>query len=340
MFKKGQDECKIASFLDSYFKIATMAYKHLNQDERYHISFMMQNNFSQFDIAKKLKRHISTIYREVNRGSGLRGYRPNQAQNKAIERALNTRNAYCIDNSVWSDVVDKLVIEHSPEQIANFLPVSHESIYRFIYKDKYKGGDLHTYLRCQKKRKKRYGSGRNRRGKIPNRCGIENRSAHVENKSQIGHWEVDTIIGANHQQALISIVERKTGLLRLKKVANKTSELVADEIINMLSELGTKVKTLTYDNGLEFAEHERVNKALRTSSYFADPYSSWQRGSNENTNGLVRQYIPKKRSLLTVSDEEVKMIEERINNRPRKRLDFKTPASVFYKRKIEFALRV
>jgi IS30 family transposase len=151
----------------------------------------------------------------------------------------------------------------------------------------------------------------------------------VEKRSQIGHWEGDTLIGKGHKQAIVSLVERKSGYAVLKKVTKKTSELVSSAIIKGLRPISDKVKTITFDNVLEFSQHAAIDKSLRSKSYFADPFSSWQRGSNENLNGLVRQYIPKNRPLSTVTHDELAMIQDRLNNRPRKRLGFKTPNGVF-----------
>jgi IS30 family transposase len=219
------------------------------------------------------------------------------------------------------------------------MDVSHETIYRHIYADKASGGDLWRHLRCQKKRRKRYGAGHDRRGQIVGRRPISERPTHIDARRQVGHWEGDTVIGVRHQQAIVSLVERKTGYAILAKVRRKTSELVSGAIIRRLRRMRPLVKTITYDNGKEFAEHARVDKALGSTGYFADPFSSWQRGSNENLNGLIRQYIPKKRALTSVTDTELALIEEELNNRPRKRLGFRTPHELFTEELHRVALR-
>ena len=218
----------------------------------------------------------------------------------------------------------------SPEQIAAELPISHEALYQHIYVNKADGGLLWKNLRSQKKKRKRYAGGTDRRGQIPGRRPIHERPADVETRRTVGHWEGDTVIGAGHKQAIVTLVERRSGYARLMKVSHKTSKQVADAVIKKLRSINARVKTITFDNGKEFAEHARIDEALGSTTYFADPFSSWQRGSNENFNGLLRQYIPKKRPLSTVTDEELKMIEERLNKRPRKRLGFKTPKQVFH----------
>ena len=207
--------------------------------------------------------------------------------------------------------------------------ISHETIYRHVYADKAAGGNLYQQLRCQKKRKKRYASGHDRRGQIVGRRPISERPAHIETRSQVGHWEGDTVIGAAHKQAVVTLVDRKSGYAVFAKVKNKTSDLVSSAIITKLNAVTPLAKTLTFDNGKEFAEHARFDTALQSTTYFADPFASWQRGSNENFNDLLRQYLPKKRLLSNVTDRELRMVQADLNSRPRKRLGFKTPNEVF-----------
>jgi transposase, IS30 family len=306
-----------------------MTYEHLSQDERYQISALMKAGLPVSRIAQILGRHRSTIARELGRNAGLRGYRPHQAQQFAELRGRNSRNARRIDAYQWLQAKKLLRTKWSPEQIASQACMSHETIYRKIYADKRSGGSLWQHLRCQKKRRKRYASGRDRRGQIIGRRPISDRPRHVETRRVIGHWELDTIIGKGHKQAIVSMVERKSGYAVLAKVPRKTADHVSTAIITGLKPIAVMVKTLTYDNGKEFAEHAATDKALGSVAYFADPYSSWQRGSNENLNGLVRQFIPKSRPLATVSKKELAMIQDQLNNRPRKRLGYKTPLEVF-----------
>jgi IS30 family transposase len=314
-------------------------YKHLSREERYQIYSLMKANHTLTEIAQLLGRHRSTISREVSRGRGQRGYRAEQACGKAQERSLGSRNAKRIEPWVWPEVAFYLGVEWSPEQIADKLPVSHESVYLHVYADKARGGKLHKGLRSQKPRRKRYLCGRDRRGQIPNRRPISERPAHIENRRQVGHWEGDTVIGAGQSQAIVTLVERKSGYAKLSKVVHKSADLVSQAIEDKLKPLAVRVKTLTVDNGKEFAHHQKVDQVLGIQTYFADPYCSWQRGSNENFNGLLRQYIPKKRRMETVTDEELTMIENRLNHRPRKRLGFKTPHEVFHASLNRVALR-
>ncbi len=271
-------------------------YKHLSREERYQIHSLLKAKQTISEIARLLGRHRSTISRELSRGRGQRGYRAEQACRKASERAQRSRNARRVDVRVWADVAFYLGVQWSPEQIASKLQVSHESVYLHVYANKAAGGDLHKNLRSQKPHRKRHLCGRDRRGQIPNRRPISERPAHIEQRKQVGHWEGDTVIGAAHKQAIVTLVERKSGFALLSKVSNKSADLVSRAIEDKLKHLSSRVKTLTVDNGKEFADHQTIDRALGIQTYFADPYCSWQRGSNENFNGLLRQYIVSARS--------------------------------------------
>jgi IS30 family transposase len=316
-----------------------MNYTHLTQDERYQIYILLKAGHRQSEIAGLMNRNAATISRELARNRGQRGYRPKQAQGLADARARNCRNARRIPPATWESAQARLREQHSPEQIAASLPVSHETLYQRIYADKRSGGDLWRHLRCQKQRRKRYASGQQRRGRIPNRRAIAERPAIVETRRRVGHWEGDTLIGKGRKQAIVSLVERKSGYCLLAHVTHKTSEAVSASIIRLLKPVKARVSTLTFDNGLEFAQHADIDQALGSTAYFADPYASWQRGTNENTNGLVRQYLPKSRTFDTVTQEEIAMIMHRLNHRPRKRLGWKTPHQVFMQSFKRVALR-
>jgi IS30 family transposase len=328
----------IQSFLTWQSKLL-MTYKHLSQAERYQIHALMKAGHDQSQIAKLLDRHKSTISRELSRNTGSRGYRPKQACEMSADRAQNSRNAPTVEPWVREAACALLCIQWSPEQIASQLPISHETVYQHVYADKAQGGTLWKHLRCQKQKRKRYASGRDRRGQIPNRRPLSERPLHIEARRQVGHWECDTVIGASHKGAVVTMVERKSGYAVMAKVSNKTSAAVGSAIVGELQPLAARVKTLTFDNGKEFAGHAHIDEKLQSTAYFARPFASWERGSNENLNGLLRQYIPKKRSMSTVSDEEIRMIQNRLNNRPRKRLGFKTPAEVFHQSLKRVALR-
>lgn len=318
-----------------------VSYTHLTEIERYQMYALRSEGFFQSEIAKELKRSPSTISREINRNKGERGWRPNQAQAKADDRLSRrgSSNVKKVSSASWNYAKENLVSEQwSPEQIAGRLALegletmSHETIYQRILEDKNAGGDLHTHLRCKKQRKKRYGSTKSARGSIPNRVGIEHRPASVETRNRIGHWEGDTIIGTHTKGAVIvSMVERKSRFTCLVKAKNKTTEEVIKCIKKEMQLLAKHVTTITFDNGKEFSQHDELSKSLGASIYFARPYHSWERGLNENTNGLVRQYCPKKTSFDKITDEEVQRVARKLNNRPRKCLNYYTPFEIFSK---------
>jgi len=318
-----------------------MDYKHLTEDERYHIDELLHEGFSQAVIARKLKRSPSTLSREILRNRGERGWRPRQAQAKANERLAirGVSNVKRSSASAWAYAKKHLSEEQwSPEQIVgrrlreNLEPISHETIYKFILEDKKTGGSLYTHLRSQKIRKKRYGSAKSRRGAIPGRVDIDKRPIIVESRTRVGDWEGDTIIGSHDGGAVIaSMVERKSRYVCLSMAANKTTVTVIGSINDRMRSIADLVLTVTFDNGREFCSHENLSKELEAKVYFAKPYHSWERGSNENTNGLVRQYLPKKVSFDKVSNAELMRIESKINNRPRKCLGYKTSFEVLNK---------
>lgn len=308
-------------------------YRQLTQEQRYQIYALMKAGFNQTEIASEINVHKATVSREVRRGRGGRGYRPQQAHELAVARR-RLRVALRIESQTWQQVESLLRQEWSPAQISGRLQlehqpaVSHERIYQHIYADKRAGGTLHLHLRCQKARRKRYGR-YDRRAQLQGRRSIETRPKIVEAKRRRGDWEADTIIGRGHQQAIVSLVERKSKLTRLEKVTRNTAELVGQAIREQLQPL--VVKTITSDNGREFAQHQRIARHLKADFYFAHPYASWERGLNENTNGLVRQYFPKKSDFSKITDRQIKKVVERLNNRPRKTLGYKTPNEVFFK---------
>ena len=312
-------------------------YTQLTQEQRYQISASMKVGYSQTAIAKDMRVHKSTISRELKRNRGLRGYRPKQAQEKAVLRRYEKVKPR-IAPGAWNLVEALIQLDWSPEQISGRLfaeqgvSISHERIYLRIYQDKRQGGDLHKHLRCQKKRRKRYG-GQDSRGRIPNRVSIDDRPSVVDEKSRIGDWEGDTIIGNGHRGVIATLVERKTKYAVLAQSKTKQAKSVRQCIERELGPHRKRVHSITYDNGLEFTEHQQMAQTLSTKIYFAHPYSSWERGLNENTNGLIRQYLPKSKRLDKVTQKELMRIMDRLNHRPRKSLGFKTPYELFFKKK-------
>jgi len=311
-------------------------YTQLTQEERYQIRGLLKAGYEVSEIAKETGRHRSTIYREIGRNIGKRGYRPAQAHRLARERrqAAVTRR---ISDDDWQHAERLIRFDLSPEEASvrlfmeQGIKISPEWIYLHIYEDKAAGGDLWHHLRCQKKRRKRYGSGRNRRGQLRDRVSIDERPVVVDRRSRLGDWEGDTIIGAGRRGVLISLVERKSGFTLIGKLTRKTAEQTRDAATNLLEPLKDLVHTITVDNGKEFALHQEIAKSLDADVYFAHPYSSWERGTNENTNGLIRQYFPKKHDFTSITDDEIAEAMFRLNHRPRKRLGYKTPYEVVFK---------
>ena len=277
--------------------------------------------------------HKSTVSRELKRNCGRRGYRPQQAQQMALERRAKAKPR--IRAKTWAVVEKLLRQEWSPEQISGRLKmeqkigISHEWIYQHVLADQRVGGDLYKHLRCQKKRRKRYGT-YNRRGKLLNCRSIEERPAIVNQRKRLGDWEVDTMFGKDHKQALVTLTERKSRFTLLGKVTQRTAQAVQDQICRLLLPVQDKVHTLTSDHGKEFAYHEQIAHKLQLKYYFAHPYAAWERGANENANGLLRQYFPKQCDLQHVSRKDTNLALSRLNFRPRKSLRFKTPFEVFY----------
>lgn len=313
-------------------------YSQLTLEQRYGIYSLYKIGHKQSELAKVIGVHKSTISRELRRNCGGRGYRYKQAHTLALDKRRG-KVPPIIDDSTWTFIETLIRKEWSPEQIQGWMKanmemtVSHEWIYQHIYTDKLAGGSLHCHLRCRKKRKKRYGTN-DRRGIIKNRVSIDERPAVVDTRSRLGDWELDTIIGKRHKQAIVSLTERKSRMSLIYKVERKTKDNVTDAVINMLTPIKDSVHTMTSDNGKEFANHETIANHLNADFYFAHPYASYERGLNENTNGLIRQYFPKNRDFRTITDDEIIMVIKKLNNRPRKCLGFKTPNQVFFKNEL------
>ncbi len=313
------------------------AYKHLTYEQRCHIYQLKKIGWTAKTIADELNVHKSTIYREFARNTSKRGYRPRQAQGKAETRRKTARKAVKMTPEFVQLIEEKIREDWSPEQISGWLLeekqslISHERIYQHIWHDKANGGDLYKHLRRQgKKYQSRWKNGKTSRGQIKNQVSIEERPVVVEEKGRLGDWEIDTVIGRGHQGVLVTIVERKTLYTAMARVLNKSAECVTAVTISLLEGFKHCVHSITADNGKEFAMHEKISEALESEFYFAHPYCSWERGLNENTNGLIRRYFPKDTNFKDVTDEEVESVMDKLNSRPRKSLGFKSPREMFY----------
>lgn len=309
-------------------------YQQLAYEQRCQIAVLKKRGCSQQAIADSVGVSQSTVSRELRRNTGERGYRYKQAQEKSAQRRKEASKATKMTPVMIATIESKLRIEWSPEQISGWMLeeqamlISHESIYLHVWADKQSGGELYRYLRRQGKKYDKRRNGKSTRGQIKNRVSIDERPQIVDDKSRIGDWEIDTVIGKGHSGALVTIVERVTNFTVSKQVEGKSAAAVTKATIALLKPLKDVVYTITADNGKEFAYHEKISDALDAAFYFAHPYSSWERGLNENTNGLLRQYFPKSTDFKEVGQAEVRRAVKRLNTRPRKYLDFKTPGDL------------
>ncbi|WP_166426226.1 IS30 family transposase [Paraglaciecola sp. 20A4] len=319
-------------------------YKQLTYEQRCQIYALSKTGMSQNKIATQLKVSQSTISREFSRNTGKRGYRFKQAQTSTDTRRLAACKAIKMTNKLIVVIESKLNEKWSPEQVSGWLRedqninVSHETIYQHIWSDKLCGGDLFQHLRRKGKayqsRSKDKQAGR---GFIKNRVSIDERPHIVDDKSRVGDWEIDLVIGKGHSGALITIVERKTSFTVSTRVDDKSAKTVTAATITLLAPFKGAVFTITADNGKEFAYHEKMTEHLQCDVYFADPYCSWQRGLNENTNGLLRQYWPKSTDFKKVSQSAVQDVIVNLNDRPRKKLNYKTPAKLMAEHMVAIA---
>ena len=308
--------------------------KQLTLVKRYQIAILRKAGHNQTQIARHLGVHKSTISRELSRNLGKRGYRPKQAQRLADARRNCSRNR--IPQQTWIRVEQLLREDWSPRQITSWLAqneglaVSHESIYKHVKDDKMSGGDLHTHLRCRRKRRKRYGAP-SHRGHIKNRVCIDQRPEVVDRRSRIGDWEADTLLGSRKRgKVLVTLSERKSRYCMIVVSEDKKASSVSRAILEATVPMHNNFETVTCDNGKEFASHEKISSELRADWYLARPYHSWERGLSENTNGLIRQYFPKGMDFAELMQEDANRAMDKLNNRPRECLGFKTPNQVFF----------
>lgn len=311
-------------------------YHHLTRDQRSQIYALKSIGTTQNRIAEHLQVNPSTISRELSRNTGERGYRLKQADALAKERrSAASSQPKCMTSDMTTIIEAKIQEKWSPVQISGRLQlelninVSHETIYQHIWTDKRNGGELHTHLRHAGKKYNKRSSGKAGRGCIPNRVDIQERPIIVEKKTRLGDWEGDTIIGPNHGSAMLTLVDRKSKFTLIGQLKNKSADEVVSATQESFSRLSDPIiHTITYDNGKEFSKHEAISMLLGASCYFATPYHSWERGLNEHTNGLIRQYLPKSTDLSKVSKQAIQIIEDALNDRPRKILNFMTPKEI------------
>jgi transposase, IS30 family len=313
-------------------------YQQLSQEERYTITALLRSHSSKAEIARFLKRSPSTIYRELsrNRSTHDNDYRAEVAHSYATARRRRSRRGSHFTLEQMQMVIVLLKEKWSPEQISNVLAlekklfISHETIYQFILKDKKMDGSLFRHLRIMPKlRRKRYNS-HDSRGILPGKRYIANRPKYIDSRKTFGHWECDTVIGSDRHHCILTLVERKSGLVIIRKLQSRTESAVTRAAIAVLNKHHSRIKSITFDNGSEFHGYKKLEERFPVTCYFANPYHSWERGTNENTNGLVRQYIPKGTCMRKLTQVKCDWIASKLNCRPRKRHGYKSPQEVFY----------
>jgi IS30 family transposase len=315
-----------------------MSYYQITPEERYMLAALrtQQPRLTNAEIARRMERHPSTIGRELRRNAALGdgAYRAGQAQEHTNARRSRTRHWSKLTGKQWMTVEDLLRERLSPDQISGklrrdgILSVSHETIYRHIWAEKYAGGSLHLYLRqCTRRRRKRYAT-KERRGRLAGKRPISERPAAANERREFGHWEIDTIHGSG-RDSVVTLVERLTGLVLIGKLANLSTAALNQRVAQLIRRFerkhGFSFKTITADNGTEFHGYKTIERKAGLEFYFATPYHSWERGTNENTNGLIRQYLPKRTSFASLTQAQCNAIARCLNDRPRKRHGYATP---------------
>ena len=314
-----------------------MRYRQLTSGDRYMISALRKQGIAPSIIARALGRHRSTICRELRRNGCVDGgYRPSKAVFRTSGRRSRSRRNKHLSPEIFRRVIRWLEEKWSPDQISHILRldeatlISHESIYQYIWRDKREGGRLFTHLRCaSKRRRKRYRS-YDSRGRLEGKRHISERPASVESRQEVGHWEIDTVGGAQGKDCIVTLVERKWGYALIGKLKDRTKEEVNSCITRLIGQFPGAFKTITADNGTEFHGYKGIEQATDVKFYFATPYHSWERGSNENLNGLIRQYLPKRTSMAHITQRDCDRIERALNTRPRKRHGYRTPEDCFF----------
>lgn len=315
-----------------------MTYRQLTAGDRYMLSALRTQGLSNAAIARQLGCHPSTIGRELKRNRcPLDGcYRPSKAQRRTNARRSRSRRNRQFGQKDYRLVCALLRQDWSPEQISGLLrkdgrlSISHETIYRYVWQDKRQGGSLHSHLRHRTQRHRRRYRTQDNRGRLVGKRHISERPAVVALRRQVGHWEIDTVLGSDDRHCIVSLVERKSGYVLIGKLDRRTAQTLTRRVTALIRRHADRVETITADNGTEFHDYEAIEQATGVTFYFATPYHSWERGCNENANGLIRQYLPKRQSMAMLTQPQCDAIAAKLNNRPRKRLGFKTPAEVFY----------
>lgn len=309
---------------------------HLTLEQRYKIQVLKEEGFSQSEIAKKIGKHNSVVCRELKRNCDKRSgkYKAELAEKKCASRHQFKKKKIRFTADIKYDVENLIKEDYSPEQVVGFSKlqgkacVSVERIYQYIWKDKKQGGSLYKHLRTEGKRYRKRGASKDKRGQIPDKVGIENRPKIVDEKTRIGDVEIDLVIGKNHKKAILTANDRVSGKVKMALLNTKSAEETSKKVVEILTEWKPFLQTITSDNGKEFTLHKEIAQELEVDYFFAKPYHSWERGANENLNGLVRQYFPKDHEFNQITQKDIQYVENKLNNRPRKRFGFLTPNQV------------
>lgn len=315
-----------------------MTYHQITSEERYTIAALRTEGFCASDIARRLGRHRSTISREVRRNSSRcdGSYRPTKAIERTNGRRSRARRNQRFTKADFALVEKKLKADWSPEQISGRLrrdgelSISHETIYIHVWRDKEAGGLLYRHLRCSPKLRRKRHNSYDSRGRMAGKRHISERPSSIDKRRTLGHWEIDTVVGKGAQDCVTTLVERMTGFALIGKLPDRSMRNTSRRTKMLIRRTPEQFKTITADNGTEFHDYESIEKATGVMFYFATPYHSWERGSNENFNGLLRQYLPKRASLATITQADCDRIAKKLNTRPRKRLSYRTPEERFH----------
>lgn len=318
-----------------------MKYQQLTLEERLLISHLRKQGFNLSEIGRQMGRHRSTISRELRRNS-FRGvdssYRYSRADREAVARRRRSRRNRHYSERDFAIVRRFLKKKWSPEQIVGIIRrfklmkrrMSHETIYQYIWRDRAQGGDLWRHLRQSSRQRRKRRNSYDSRGRLAGKRNISERPRSVETRHIRGHWEIDTVIGKGSRHCIVTLVERKSGYTLIGKLPDRTTRSLNKRCIKLQRREPAQFKTITADNGTEFNQYPEIEEATGAIFYFANPHHSWERGTNENTNGLIRQFIPKGTSMKDLTQAQCDRIAKQLNTRPRKRHGFKTPEEILY----------
>jgi IS30 family transposase len=306
-------------------------YKHITVEQRIKIEALLKAGHKASFIAEQLNVDRSSIYRELKRNKTKAGkYNAAFAQELSEEQKERFSHNRSFTFAMEKFISEKLSKERGYCKGNNIDMVSHETIYKFVYQDKENGGLLYKNLRvASKKYRKRYGAGNGKRCIIKDKISIDDRPECINDKQRVGDWEIDTIVGKDNKGAIVTIAERATAFVLIAKLNGKNAQELAEAVVKLMIPFKELVFSITSDNGTEFAMHKYISKKLGALFYFAHPYSSWERGLNEYTNRLIRQYIPKKTDIKDINHLYIREIVMKLNRRPRKNFNYNTPGKVF-----------